>query len=199
MTHWSHKLQAIGACEDAVAWAKTQPSFAVAWKTCKRGDWMLWLIVKLNHKRERIVSVACDCAELALPFTKDKRVKACIEITRAWTRGEATIEQVREARYASISAAYAAAHASAHAAYAAYAAADAYAAHAADRAPGVAAATYATAAATSAATNAAAATSAALAAYAAPDAATYAAMKTLSTCADLVRREFPSICLSKVK
>ena len=126
---WYRKLQTLGACSEAVAWAKTQPSFAVAWKTCKRGDWMLWLLAKRGYKREQIVTMACDCAALALPYTKDPRVSACLDVVRAWTRGEATIEKVNEARRNATDAAahaYAAADAAADsAAYAAYAAADA--------------------------------------------------------------------------
>ena len=42
-THWTDGLVTLGACDDAVAWAKTQPDLAAAWVTCDRGDWMLWL------------------------------------------------------------------------------------------------------------------------------------------------------------
>ena len=42
--HWSEKLVALNACTDAVAWARKQASAAIAWKECRHGDWMLWLI-----------------------------------------------------------------------------------------------------------------------------------------------------------
>ena len=96
--------------------------------------------------RQQIVLVACDCAELVLPiyekkYPDDKRVRNCIEVTRKWANGKATIEEVRQARRAA-DAAYAAAYAAAAAAaYAAYAAADAaYAAYAAADAAAAAAA-----------------------------------------------------------
>ena len=93
---------------------------------------MLWLCGTMQGKkgwpeRPAIVLVACDCAELVLPiFEKkhpnDKRVRECIEVTRKWAAGEATIEEVRKARNAAYAATAAAADA---AAYAATAAADA--------------------------------------------------------------------------
>ena len=72
-THWSRKLQAIGACADAVTWAKEQPSFTEAWAACERGDWMLWLAGKMRDKpdwptRQQLVLAACDCAELSLKY-----------------------------------------------------------------------------------------------------------------------------------
>ena len=86
---------------------------------------MLWIIAKtaVESDRKTIVSIACECARLALPYTKDPRVLACIETTEAWTRGEATIEQVRSARWAAYAAADAAAYAAADADADAYAAA----------------------------------------------------------------------------
>ena len=149
---------------------------------------MLWLCGTMQGKkgwpeRPAIVLVACDCAELVLPiFEKkhpnDKRVRECIEVTRKWAAGEATIEEVRKAR---------------NAAYAAYAA---DAADAADAAADAAApAAYATdATATTATTYAAAyADAAATAAYAyaaaaATDADAAAARTSIQTlCADFCR------------
>ena len=124
-------LAAIGACPEAVVWAKDYSTLRAAWKVCERGDWMLWLCEKMEGKkgwptRQQVVLVACDCAELSLPifekeYPNDKRPRLAIEAARAWANGDGTIEQVRSAA----DAAYAAADAvnAAHAAYAAYAAA----------------------------------------------------------------------------
>jgi hypothetical protein len=118
MKHWSNKLVALRACSEAIEYAKTQPDFPTAWDNCKRGDWLLWLAAKLPAQvtRQQLIFAACQCARLALPYTKDARVLTCIEVTEAWTRNEATIEQVNTARRNA---------AAADAAYAAYAAADA--------------------------------------------------------------------------
>ena len=154
MSTLATRLRTVGACKEAVDWAKGR-EWPVAWQECERGDWMLWLAGAMQGKsrwptRQQIVLVACDCAELVLPifekkYPTDKRVRECIETTRKWANGEAAIEDVHKARAAAYAAAYtyaasyaaadAAADAAAYAAYAAaaYAAdADAVAAYAAD-------------------------------------------------------------------
>ena len=153
-------LVKLGACSEAVEWVGDK-SPAVAWKTCKRGDWMLWLCGKLSGEpggkgRKKLVLAACACARLSLKYVRkgEKRPLKAIQTAEAWARGKrgVTIEQVRTAAAAAYDAAYAAA------AYdAAYAAAYAAAATAAD------------------------------AVYAAADART----KTLSKCAAIVRRFYP--------
>jgi hypothetical protein len=185
-------------CSDAAKWLAEQKTPAPAWKDCQRGDWMMWILGKLSGEpgsdaRKKLVLCACECARLALPHVKagELRPLKAIETAEAWARGEASLDDVREARKA----AYAAA---AYAAYAAYAA-DA-AAYAADAAAAAAYAAYAADAYADAAAYAAyaadAAAAAAYAAYAA-DAAAYAAAayaarsKALATCAEIVRRHYP--------
>ena len=124
----ARKLKALNACSEAVSWAKDR-NWPTAWQECQRGDWMLWLCGTMQGKkgwpeRPAIVLVACDCAELVLPiFEKkhpnDKRVRECIEVTRKWAAGEATIEEVRKARNAADAATATAAAATAAAATAA--------------------------------------------------------------------------------
>jgi hypothetical protein len=127
------KLHILRACREAIVWVGGQETYEQAWATCERGDWMLWLLGKFagpawGEKRKPLVLAACECARLALPYTKDPRVLKCIETAEAWTRGEATNEEI----YAAADAAAAAADAAAAAAYAAaYAAADAASAAAA--------------------------------------------------------------------
>ncbi len=128
-SHWSRNLKAIGACEEAVDWAKTQPSFKEAWATCERGDWMLWLAGKQSGKdgwstHQQVVLAACDCAELSLKYVPkgENRPRLAIETARKWANGQATIGEVRQARGA---AAYAAVAVAAAVAAAVYAAADA--------------------------------------------------------------------------
>ena len=116
MSHWSRKLQAIGACLDAVEWARTQPSLAAAWRTCERGDWMLWLagrrIDKLGSMaHRRVVQAAAACARLALPIYEarrpgDRRARAAIVAAERWARVPIAVNQ--KAAYAAASAAFAA-------------------------------------------------------------------------------------------
>ena len=133
MSTLARKLKAMGACREAVKWAKDH-KWPDAWQKCERGDWMLWLCGAMQGKegwppRQQIVLVACDCVELVLPifekkYPDDKRVRECLETTRKWANGEATIEDVRKARAAACAACAAAYTAdAADAAYAADAAA----------------------------------------------------------------------------
>ena len=190
--HWSRVLPD-NACGNAVEWARKQPSAAAAWKSCERGDWMLWLAGKwceTETERKRLVLAACECARLALPHVKkgELRPLRAIETAEQWARGEngVTLGDVRAARRAA-GAAYAAGAAAAYAADAAAAYAADAAAYAAD------AAAYAAAAAAADAADAAAADAADAAAYAAAYAAADAAARKsiLSQCADIVRGHYP--------
>jgi len=202
--HWSCQLVELKACREAMRWVQQQPSAEQAWQSCERGDWMLWIAGRCSGevgspKRKLLGLVACGCARLALPCTKDKQVLKCIEVTEAYCKGDldVTLADVRKARqdaYADADA-YAAAYAAAEAAADAADTAD-YA----DAAYAAAAAAYAAAdaayAAAYAATYAAYATYAAAYATYAADSAAYAAdaakMETLRKCADIVRTFYPN-------
>ena len=118
------------ACTESLEWLSDR-DLDTAWAECPRGDWLLWLTAKAGIDRKRLVMSACATAREALRFVPEgeDRPRIAIETAEAWCRSEATIEQVREARWNA--AAYAAA---------AYAAADAAAAYAAAYAAAAAAA-----------------------------------------------------------
>jgi len=101
-------LAKLGACSEARHEAEGK-SMRRVWDSCERGDWLLWLSAKLRIDRKLIVLAACDCARTALRFVPagETRPREAIETAEAWCRGEATINQVRDAAHA----AYAAAHA----------------------------------------------------------------------------------------
>lgn len=124
------KLHKLMACNEAIRWArKNQSTPAKMWKSCPRGDWMLWLAARVDVDRKQLVMAACACARLVLhlvPAGEDRPRKA-IEAAEAWCRGEVSLAKVRRAA----NAAYAAA-ACADAAYAAAAAAYAATAYATD-------------------------------------------------------------------
>lgn len=110
---WTDVILSFRPCPEAIAWLATQPSAEQAWATCERGDWLLWVAACLltdDAIRMLVVLAASDCAETALvhvPAGED-RPRACIETVRAWARGDASIDQVREARKATSAAASAA-------------------------------------------------------------------------------------------
>ena len=61
-TQFQSLLSDLGACHEAVIWAKGK-SLAQVWRTCKRGDWLLWLCGKMVDKpnwptRKQIVLAA---------------------------------------------------------------------------------------------------------------------------------------------
>jgi hypothetical protein len=100
MAHWSRKLVALGACEEAVEWARTQPDFATAWNECKRGDWMIWLLTALDKSyTPRLRLIACDCARVALKHvpTDEDRPRKAIECAERYASGEATAKELAAA------------------------------------------------------------------------------------------------------
>jgi hypothetical protein len=110
-TEFTKLLRDLGACSEARSWAKGKDLHEV-WTSCERADWLLWLAGRMADKpgwptRKQIVLAACACAETALKFVKpgEDRPRLAIETARAWTRGEATIEDVRRARAAAVAAA----------------------------------------------------------------------------------------------
>ena len=71
MSHWSRKLKAIGACEEAVEWAAEQPDFPTAWLACERADHMLWLAGNMAGKpgwpeRKTVILAGIACGRLSL-------------------------------------------------------------------------------------------------------------------------------------
>jgi hypothetical protein len=160
----STHIRELGACRRAIAWSESYDDLPTAWDACERGDWLLWYAAWTGVDRRLVVRAACACARTALryvPEGEDRPLRA-IETAEAWTRGEATIEDVRRTAAAAAAYAYASADAAAYAAvYAAYAAAfaafAASAAYAADAASAYAARAADTAAAATRAAYAAAA------------------------------------------
>ncbi len=192
-THFKQLLIDLRACSAARAWAEGM-DLKTAWDTCEHGDWLLWLSGRMADKpgwptRKAIVSVACDCAELALSYITagDNRLMECIRVVRAWVRGEATIDEVRTAHAVAAAATSSAAVAAA-ATYASYASSVAFASSV-DAASAAAATTYASSV---DAASAAAATTTSVAAWcaapAAPAAAAAAKKKVQKQCADIVRK-----------
>ena len=101
------QLKRMSACTDAREWAESQPNAYTAWRTCPRGDWLMWWLSRAGLDRKTLVLAACDCARLVLHLVPDgeDRPRVAIETAEAWARGEATIAQVRIAAAEAASAA----------------------------------------------------------------------------------------------
>jgi hypothetical protein len=104
-------------------------------ETCPRGDWILWLFVRLNPTKVREVTLAAGhCANTIRHLMKDEHCTKAIDAAIAFGEGKITHKELDDAAatanaYAAAAAAAAAdAHVYTNAAYvAAAAAADAYA------------------------------------------------------------------------
>ena len=127
-------LRSLGACEEARREAQGK-GLGEVWSTCKRGDWLLWLVAQMIGKEgwpthQQVVLAACACAETALKYVPagEKRPAEAIRVAREWCEDRATLDEVRDAAHAAYAVAAYADAAYADAAYAAYAAA--YAAYA---------------------------------------------------------------------
>jgi hypothetical protein len=167
------KLIAMQACSAACKYAEQFSDLQAAWNACERGDWMLWLLGRVDTSepwsdaRKPLLAAALDCAETSKHLWKPATI-AGVATLRKWIAGETSLTEAKQAREDLYAAAAAAATAAAYAAYAATATA--------------AAATDATDAAYAATATATATATAA---------ATAARAKILKNCADIVRKNFP--------
>ena len=182
MRNFIEQLKGMNACADARGWLCSLPKTTTpqqAWDICERGDWMLWLVGRMDRsqpysdERKLIVGSALECARLAWQWMPGA-AQDCTSLHERWVNGkDVPIKALQKARASSSSAASSSAASYAAASYAAASAA--YAAYAASSAAAYAAA-YA------ASTAAAAATAAAETKY-----------NTLVKCADLVRKSYPVV------
>ena len=44
MSNWLRKIQALGACADAIEWAKGYDTYPAMIAACERLDWLEWLL-----------------------------------------------------------------------------------------------------------------------------------------------------------
>ena len=101
MTKLEKKLNTIDACPEALDWASSQKgSFQESWDKCERADWMSWLLNTTGSDHKKMVLVSCEIARTVLKYVpnNEKRPLEAIQVTEAWVRGEATLDEVRRAR-----------------------------------------------------------------------------------------------------
>ena len=89
-------LTKLKACKPALDWVGDK-TIEQAWNECQRGDWLLWLAAKLDIDRKILVYAASQCARTSLQYVPidEKRPLIAIETAERWTRGEATLEEVK--------------------------------------------------------------------------------------------------------
>jgi len=84
LIHWSNDLVKIGACSEAVNWAKDQPNYDVAWNKCEKPEWILWLAEKSGVSYKTLVKHVCSCVELDLIPDSDHRPIFTIQTVEDW-------------------------------------------------------------------------------------------------------------------
>ena len=136
----------LNACNEAMEWAGDK-TWEEIYRTCHRGDWLLWLFKQTNPNDLRLLTLAKGhCANTVRHLMKDERSIKAVDAAIAYGEGRIDIEELNNAATTADAAAYAA-YAAAYADAADAAAADAAAAYAAAYAYAAAAAAYAAAAA----------------------------------------------------
>ena len=125
------KLIELDACKEAKEFCEGK-DLETAWRECPRGDWMLWLYVRLYPLNKRQITLAKGhCANTVRHLMKDERSIKAVDVAIKYGNNEATEEELKEAAYAAVAAAANAAAAYSDAAAAAAAANAANAANAA--------------------------------------------------------------------
>ena len=138
------QLRRLDACNEAIEWAKIQPSAAVAWSACENIDWMTWLLRRLAHGdhgspgHRQATLLACLFARTTtnlIPSPVREEAEGILSQIEQWAWGEsqATRDDLSalRRRASDLRSTLWQKYAAAYAAYAAYAAAAAYAAYAA--------------------------------------------------------------------
>ena len=117
--HWSKKLEALNACEEAVEFARQHRSLLSAWNDCECPDWMLWLISKslpddpTTPSRRKFSGCVNAIAKRSLKHAGEyrARIEPTIRAVARWTRSDPhmTLELLSAAGSAAWSAAWSAA------------------------------------------------------------------------------------------
>ena len=100
-------LSKVNACEEAREWVKQNGGdSATLFRECERGDWMAWVIARMELVDKRpLVGALADIAAQSLKYfeakyPKDKRVREGIATCRRYAKGKATDEELNAAPYA---------------------------------------------------------------------------------------------------
>ena len=101
MTHWTDDLvpwlEKRNACEEAVAYMRSQPTRRQAWGRCKRGDWMSWWLERAlvvprrrgNPLHRRLVAMSCEFSRRSLRNAGKYRpaLDAALTTVERWAAG----------------------------------------------------------------------------------------------------------------
>jgi hypothetical protein len=109
-----NKLKELDACDDAIAWSKEYDNLQDAWDNCKKSDWMIWIINKMDWSNDKDLRLmAVGFARKVQHLMKDERSLIALDVAERYANGEATNEELDAARAAASAAARDAARAAA--------------------------------------------------------------------------------------
>jgi len=101
MTHWTDDLvpwlEKRNACEEAVAYMRSQPTRRQAWGRCKRGDWMSWWLERTlvvpqrrgSPLHRKLVAMSCEFSRRSLRNAGKYRpaLEAALTTVERWAAG----------------------------------------------------------------------------------------------------------------
>ncbi len=99
-------LKRMGACHDAIVFAREHKSLYAAWQACHRPDWMLWLLGRINYRDARAYRrFACWCARhtplsdgrTTWDLLTDHRSRDAVDVAERYAWGKATAEELAAA------------------------------------------------------------------------------------------------------
>ena len=94
MTHFTDNWGELNPppCPEALAWAKTQSSWQVAWDNCPDGSWMAFRLgrgVVQDSQRQRLLVMAlCKVGRTFLPINADPRLLELYDALEKWAGDE---------------------------------------------------------------------------------------------------------------
>jgi hypothetical protein len=87
------KLNSLNACEESIEWLNER-DVEQMWNDCPCGDWMLWLLKKLNLNKRKFTLCKGKCAETVKHLMKDERSIKAVEVAIRYGYSEATEEEL---------------------------------------------------------------------------------------------------------
>ena len=94
---FKEELQKLNACEEAIEWVGDR-TLEQAWNECERGDWMLWFAQMKRVDIRKITLAKARFVRLVMHLMKDERNRNAVEVAERFGLGEATREELEEAR-----------------------------------------------------------------------------------------------------
>lgn len=110
MTHWTNALQRI-AYDEGLAEGKQYDTLADWWQGSQLGDYMLWLLEKIDYNNDQTLRLlACrfvretpvDSERTAWDLLTDDRSRQAVIVAERYANGEATKEELASSRRAAM-------------------------------------------------------------------------------------------------